>query len=87
MEHYENIWNEYKLLLKQWRRIHRDYAPQIVKIQKNFDSMELECSKLLIEYRRSKKQIYIDKADALLESAAKQIKTISKLEFLATLSK
>jgi len=87
MDHYQHTWNEYKVLLRQWRLNHREYAPQIIKIQKHFESLELECSKFLIEYRRSKKQIYIDKADALLESAGKQIKTISKFEFLATLSK
>jgi ribosomal protein L35 len=80
-------WDEFKALLKEWRRSHREYAPQIVKIQKRFEKLEIEHKKHLIEYHRTKKPRHLSKADAIIESASKEIKTLSKLEFLASLSK
>lgn len=87
MQDYSKQWNEYRALLKQWRLYHREFAPQIIHVQKHFDKLELECSRHLIEYRRTKRPHYLQKADETLAEAAKQIKLLSRFEFLASLSK
>lgn len=87
MTDHQEQWNEFKALLKQWRQFHRGYAPQIIKIQKRFEKLELDHKKHLIEYQRSGRPSSLAKAEAIMNSASKEIKTLSKLEFLATLSK
>ena len=63
---------------------------KIKDIQKLEDSVAKIMDKradVLIEYRRTRKQRYLDEANAILKDALKTIKTFSKVELLASLSK
>lgn len=84
---YKARWDTITSALAQWRRFHRDYAPQIVIWQKHFAKLRLECEKHLCEYRNTRRPSHIEKAEKLLAQAEHEFKLLSRLEFLASLSK
>jgi len=86
MQRHIHILEEHRLSLILWRRNHPGYATQILKIQKTLDKMSQQCAFLLRQHEISKKQIHMDKADAILEEATALMKKLKNYELLATLS-
>lgn len=84
---YTNRWNYITNTLKEWRKFHRDYAPQIVIWQKHFEKLRLDCEKHLCEHRNTRRPSHLEKAEKLLNQAEQELKILSRLEFLASLSK
>ena len=84
---YKARWDHIVTSLKEWRKLHRDYAPQIVIWQKHFDKLRLDCEKHLCEYRNTRRPSHLEKAEKLINQAEQEFKVLSRLEFLASLSK
>jgi hypothetical protein len=86
-DNFTNRWNHITATLKGWRKYHRDYAPQIVIWQKRFDKLRIDSEKNLCEYRRTRRPSHNEQAEKLLTQAERELKVLSRLEFLASLSK
>lgn len=84
---YKARWDKITSSLAQWRRFHRDYAPQIVIWQKHFNKLRLDCEKHLCEYRNTRRSSHVEKAEKLLLQAEAEFKQVSRLEFLASIAK
>ena len=84
---YHTRWNTITDSLAQWRKLHKPYAPQIVIWQKHFARLRLECEKHLCDYRNTRKPLHAEKAEKLINQAEQEFKVLSRLEFLASLSK
>ena len=83
----DTFWNDIIDTLKQWRRKHRSYAPQIYKVQKTFEEMRIQYQKNMQQHFQKKSVSALDNANKIRDEAEQIFKKISKLEFLATLSK
>lgn len=80
-------WNVLLSTLAQWRKLHPDHAPQILRFQRNVEKLRLESQKHLCEHRRSHRPSHLHRAEKLINQAEQELKLLSRLEFLATLSK
>lgn len=84
---YHTRWNHMTHSLKEWRKLHKDYAPQIVIWQKRFDKLRIDCEKQLCEYRNTRRPSHLEKAEKIMNQAEQEFKVLSRLEFIASLSK
>ena len=80
-------YNDYRDRIEVWKKQHGIFYNDIKKLEDSVDKMMDKRSDVLIEYRRTRKQRYLDEANAILKDALKTIKTFSKVELLASLSK
>jgi hypothetical protein len=87
MKNYNQQWQDYLTLLSRWRKQHPAFAPQLYKVQKQIEKMHVQCMKLVYESEYKKKPYLLIEADAILESAEREITRLKRLEFLASLSK
>lgn len=83
----DTFWDNHINTLKQWRRKHRGYAPQIYKIQKTFEEMRIQYQKNMQNHYQKKSVSSLEQAEKIKQEAEQIFKKISRLEFLATLSK
>jgi hypothetical protein len=83
----DTFWNDIIDTLKQWRRKHRSYAPQIYKVQKTFETMHIQYQKNMQQHFQKRSVGSLARAEQIKQEAEQMFKKISKLEFLATLSK
>ena len=82
-----NEYNEYMSRIATWKKNHGIFFKDIQKLEDSVAKIMDRRSDKLIEYRRTRKQRYLDEANAILKDALKTIKTFSKVELLASLSK
>ena len=73
--------------LDQWIRHHPMFAHEIRRIKNQIDQMMNKRADLLIMYRQTRREHYLEQARIILLHAQNHLKTFSKLELLATLSK
>ena len=73
--------------LDQWIRHHPMFAHEIRRIKNQIDQMMNKRADLLIMYRQTRRVHYLEQARITLLQAQNHLKTFSKLELLATLSK
>ena len=73
--------------LDQWIRHHPMFAHEIRRIRDQIDKMMNKRADLLIMYRQTRREHYLEQARITLLQAQNHLKTFSKLELLATLSK
>jgi tRNA U34 5-carboxymethylaminomethyl modifying GTPase MnmE/TrmE len=73
--------------LDQWIRHHPMFAHEIRRIKNQIDQMMNKRADLLIMYRQTRREHYLEQARITLLQAQNHLKTFSKLELLATLSK
>ena len=73
--------------LDQWIRHHPMFAHEIRRIKNQIDQMMNKRADLLIMYRQTRREHYLEQARIILLQAQNHLKTFSKLELLATLSK
>ena len=73
--------------LDQWIRHHPMFAHEIRRIRDQIDKMMNKRADLLIMYRQTRREHYLEQARIILLQAQNHLKTFSKLELLATLSK
>lgn len=83
----KDFWSDTNAKLKQWRRDHPGYAPQIYKVQKSIEKMHIEYINLLRQSHTKHKEHLKDKAEEILKQASELIKKLEKYELIATLSK
>ena len=73
--------------MDQWIRHHPMFAHEIRRIRDQIDKMMNKRADLLIMYRQTRREHYLEQARIILLQAQNHLKTFSKLELLATLSK
>lgn len=73
--------------LDTWIRHHPMFAHDLRRIKDHIDKLMNQRADLLIQYRQTKREHYKDQARIVLLQAENHLKTFSKLELLATLSK
>ena len=73
--------------LDQWIRHHPMFAHERRRIKNQIDQMMNKRADLLIMYRQTRREHYLEQARITLLQAQNHLKTFSKLELLATLSK
>ena len=89
MEH-EKILSEFKEYMDRlqiWKKNHGIFINDIKKLENSMNKMYDEYTNILIDYRRTKKERYLEEADSVLIEAINLIKKFSKVELLASLSK
>lgn len=82
-----NEYNDYMSRIATWKKNHGIFFKDIQKLEDSVAKIMDRRSDKLIEYRRTRKPRYLDEANAILKDALKTIKTFSKVELLASLSK
>ena len=82
-----NEYNDYMSRIATWKKNHGIFFKDIQKLEDSVAKIMDRRSDKLIEYRRTRKQRYLDEANDILKDALKTIKTFSKVELLASLSK
>ena len=80
-------YNDYRDRIEVWKKQHGILYYDIKKLEDSVDKMMHKRSDVLIDYRRTKKQRYLDEADEILQNVINHIKKFSKVELLASLSK
>ena len=80
-------YNDYRDRIEVWKKQHGIFYNDIKRLEDSVDKMMDKRSDVLIDYRRTKKQRYLDEADKILLEVVNHIKKFSKVELLASLSK
>ena len=80
-------YNDYMNRITTWKKNHGIFYKDIQKLEDAVAIIMDKRSDKLIDYRRTRKQRYLDEANDILKDALKTIKTFSKVELLASLSK
>ncbi len=80
-------YEDYMSRLQTWKKNHGMFYRDIQKLEDSVAKIMDKRADILIDYRRTRKQRYLDEANAVLKDALKTIKTFSKVELLASLSK
>jgi|TARA_A200000159_G_scaffold159325_1_gene177822 oligoribonuclease NrnB/cAMP/cGMP phosphodiesterase (DHH superfamily) len=89
MEH-EKILSEFKEYMDRlqiWKKNHGIFINDIKKLENSMNKMYDEYTNILIDYRRTKKERYLEEANSVLIEAINLAKKFSKVELLASLSK
>lgn len=73
--------------LDQWIKHHPMFAHEIRRIKNQIDQMMNKRADLLVMYRQTRREHYLEQARITLLQAQNHLKTFSKLELLATLAK
>jgi len=78
---------EYQDRLQIWKRNHGIFINDIKRLENTLNKMYDEYTNILVDYRRTRKQRYLDEANQVLIEALELAKKFSKVELLASLSK
>ncbi len=76
-----------RTIIADWKRNHGMFVHDIVRLEKTVEHHISEAGKKLVMYRQTHHRSYIEAAHAEYDRASAAIKTFSKREILATLSK
>tara|TARA_B100001996_G_scaffold264563_2_gene206413 strand:+ start:346 stop:618 length:273 start_codon:yes stop_codon:yes gene_type:complete len=89
MEHEKIVleFKEYMDRLQIWKKNHGIFINDIKKLENSMNKMYDEYTNILIDYRRTKKERYLEEASSILIEAINLAKKFSKVELLASLSK
>jgi hypothetical protein len=78
---------EYQERLQVWKRNHGIFINDIKRLERTLDKMYDEYTNILVDYRRTKREHYLEQANQVLVQALELAKKFSKVELLASLSK
>ena len=78
---------EYQERLQVWKRNHGIFINDIKRLERTLDKMYDEYTNILVDYRRTKREHYLEQANQVLVQALELEKKFSKVELLASLSK
>ena len=78
---------EYMDRLQIWKKNHGIFINDIKKLENTLNKMYDEYTNILVEYRRTKREHYLEQANKVLVEAIELAKKFSKVELLASLSK
>ena len=89
MEHEKILieFKEYMDRLQIWKKNHGIFINDIKKLENSMNKMYDEYTNILVDYRRTKKDRYLEEANKVLLEAINLEKKFSKVELLASLSK
>jgi hypothetical protein len=74
--------------IAEWHNYHKKTSPGTTsRLRKKFEQYNKDYLSKMIEYNRTKRSFYLNRANATLEEAQKEFNRFKRLEFLATLSK
>ena len=74
--------------IQTWKKIHRtEYFADIVRLERSMEKIYTNYTNILVDYRRTKKERYLEQAEQILQEGIDTVKKFSKFELLATLSK
>lgn len=73
--------------LDEWIKRHPMFSHDLRRIKNHIDKLMNKREDLLVQYRQTKKEHFREQARIVLLQAENHLKTFSKLELLATLSK
>ena len=74
--------------IKTWKKIHRtEYFADIVRLERSMEKIYTNYTNILVDYRRTQKERYLEQAEQILQEGINTVKKFSKFELLATLSK
>jgi hypothetical protein len=76
-----------RTIIADWKRNHGMFVHDIVRLEKTVEHHISEAGKKLVMYRQTHSRSYLEAAQAEYGHATNAIKTFSKRELLATLSK
>lgn len=83
--------NPFDAMLQQiaeWHNYHKKTSPgTTARLKKRFEQYNKDYLAKMIEYNRTNRPFYLNRANAVLEAAQKEFNQFKRLEFLATLSK
>lgn len=83
----EDWYNIQRTIIKQWKIEHSMFSHDIKKLEHTIDLYITEYSKKMVLYRQTHSKSCLDSALKELQTASEILKTFSKREMLATLSK
>lgn len=87
-QEHANPFDEMLQAIAAWHNYHKKTSPgTTARLKKRFEQYHKEYITRIIEYDRTKRPFYLNRANAVLEAAQKEFKQFKRLEFLATLSK
>ena len=72
--------------IKRWRKTHPMFAHDINRLSKSIEHHISQYSNILVDYRRTRKELYLEKANIEIEKINKLLNTVGKLELMAILS-
>ena len=78
---------EYQERLQVWKRNHGIFINDIKRLERTLDKMYDEYTNILVDYRRTKREHYLEQANQVLVQALELAKKFSKVELIASLSK
>jgi hypothetical protein len=89
MEHEKILleFREYMDRIQVWKNNHGIFINDIKKLENTMNKMYDEYTTILIDYRRTKKDRYLEEASSVLIEAINLAKKFSKVELIASLSK
>jgi hypothetical protein len=89
MEHEKILseFREYMDRIQVWKNNHGIFINDIKKLENTMNKMYDEYTTILIDYRRTKKDRYLQEANSVLIEAINLAKKFSKVELIASLSK
>ena len=89
MEHEKILleFREYMDRIQVWKNNHGIFINDIKKLENTMSKMYDEYTTILIDYRRTKKDRYLEDANSVLIEAINLAKKFSKVELIASLSK
>lgn len=89
MEHEKILleFREYMDRIQVWKNNHGIFINDIKKLENSMNKMYDEYTTILIDYRRTKKDRYLEDANSVLIEAINLAKKFSKVELIASLSK
>jgi len=89
MEHEKILieFKEYMDRLQIWKKNHGIFINDIKKLEHTMNKMYDQYTNILVDYRRTKKDRYLEEANKVLLEAINLAKKFSKVELLASLSK
>ena len=84
----EKAFDKYHREINKWHNYHKSTSPGTTTLlKKRFHEYEFEYQKLLAEYRQTKKQSFLKKAEDLLKKADNEFEKFKRLEVIGALSK
>ena len=68
--------------IKTWKKIHRtEYFADIVRLERSMEKIYTNYTNILVDYRRTKKERYLEQADQILQEGIDTVKNSASLNY------
>ena len=72
--------------IKRWRKTHPMFVHDITRLSNSIEHHISQYSNILVDYRRTRKESYLEKANKEIDQINNLLNTVGKLELMAILS-